>query len=366
MPEYIPSRPIIDLRSLVNVEKMQFPPPGVFSFARYALIYYLMYLSFVQKREIRNVLLPDYMCHEVGAALRGYGYEPHYYSLDRHFDIRFGVMRELIEEPHACNVMIIGHFYGRICRNFEEVARVCRERDICVIEDCVHLPFPYHSGFADTSSDAKLFTLRKVYPVPHGAVIVLREGQEQFGRFVAVNISKRRGQGIWDATHWACLQIVKKYLQLTGTGYRVRYRDISRDPLKPFNYAFPGIDKFLSMKNCRDAVWLRRRNYELYTEHVRVFESWGEVLEYDIEKDVPYMFLILLNEEYDARAIVRSLFRYGVPAVLGLALDPSVVRVLPCKHSYNQIITLPIHQDINERHIRHIADVLSSKSELTS
>ena len=110
-------------------DKVVFPPPGLFSYARYALVYYLLYLSTVKKKEIKNILLPDYMCHEVGSALRGCGYQPFYYSLDRNFDVPLDFLDDLKRAQIEYQVMLVAHFYGKVSRNLRLVTRVCRERE---------------------------------------------------------------------------------------------------------------------------------------------------------------------------------------------------------------------------------------------
>ncbi len=357
MPEYIPSRPIINLRSVWNKDKIAFPPPRVFSFARYALIYYLDYLTSARNRRDRNVLLPDYMCRDVSQTLREHGYEPCYYPLDHNFAVSVAGLDRLVRSGRDYDAIIVGHFYGKLCRNLKEIIGLCRNRGIKVIEDCVHLPFPVHSNFSDVPSDAKLYTLRKTYAVPHGATIVLRQGAEEFRQFVESIDSSKYAQGVNDALQWLCKQLVKKWLRATKVGYAQEYRDPSNDELRGFNYACPGIKSLLSMKSCEDAINIRRRNYNLYMQKLAVFERWGEVLTYDIEQDVPYMFVMYLREEFDALDTVKRLTRYGIPAVLGLALDPCVLERLPVGSAYNRIVSLPLHQDIDAAQIQYVTDV---------
>ncbi len=360
MPEYIPSRPIVSVRSLLSGPRVPFPPPGPFSFARYALIYYLQYLSSVRNKPVRRVLLPDHMCHEVANSLRDYGYEAGYYALGADFRVAENAVEEALTRDTGYDVMLLGHFYGRICRNLESIVGLCRKRGVTVIEDCVHLPFPYHASFAGGDADAKLYTHRKVYPAPHGATLVLREGQDRFDRFVRATVARRYRGGVGEALDWACKQVIKKGLQLTRQGYTLPYRDLSNDPLKPFNYACPGVTGLLSMRNLYDAVARRRRNYQLYMRHRSVWAPWGRELEFDIKTDVPYMFVLFLDNDHDALATVQSLMKRSIPAVLGLALDDCMRARLPHDHDYHKIITLPLHQDIHEGHIRYIAEVLSA------
>jgi len=336
---------------------MVFPPPGLFSLARYALIHYLQYLSSLRTRPVRRVLLPDYMCHEVATSLRYHGYESGYYALDQDFGVSGQAVADAIADSRY-DVVLFGHFYGKTCPNLAEVSHICHAKGITVIEDCVHLPFPYHADFLDSHSDAKLFTHRKVYPIPFGASIVLKDGQAEFAQFVKDKIDRRYWVGIMETIDWAARQIVKKGLQLTGKTYAPPYRDLSNDPLKPFNFACPGTAGLLSMRNLDEAVDRRRKNYETYLLHRDVWEARGRLLEFDLKVDVPYMFVMYITNEQDAPSLVARLAKQAVPAVQGMALDESVRWRLPRDHDYHRILALPLHQDIHAGHIQRIARAL--------
>lgn len=355
---YIPSNPVVSLRALLDPRKLDFPPPGLFSTARRAILCYLNYLSEAGRRRPQAVLLPDYMCREVGLALREAGYSARFYPLDRSFDVSLKGLETAIQGAGGTCAVVAAHFYGRICRNIAEVEKLCGARGLPLIEDCVHLPFPAYCAPADFHSEARVFTLRKIYPVPFGAAIALKTGQEEFGRFAQAQGSmSRRGSGP-EFLRWAAKQLAKKGLLASGLGYAAPYRDVSLDPSTPFHFAPPWLAGLLSMRNCEDAVALRRKNYLTYLEHARTFRRWGEILEFDVRTDAPYMFVLDLKEGLGAESLLRALALRGIPAAPGLALDPEVLRSLPEDHRYRRIVVFPVHQDIEERHIRRIAGAL--------
>jgi hypothetical protein len=221
---YIPSSPILALRSLSGGDRMAFPPPGLFSFARYALLYYLQYLSSLRRKPLERVLLPDYMCHEVAETLRSHGYDPHFYSLDPPFDVSIADLDRLLQQPVRWDAIVVAHFHGRVCRNLRQVTSWCAERGIVVIEDAVHLPYPYAAGAAGAPTDAALYTLRKVYPVPHGSTIVLREGQEAFARFVAARVPRHSGGARADFAGWFVKQLVPRSFAGPAAALQLRLR----------------------------------------------------------------------------------------------------------------------------------------------
>jgi dTDP-4-amino-4,6-dideoxygalactose transaminase len=363
---YIPSGPILAFRSLIGGDRMAFPPPGLFSFARYALLYYLQYLSSTRRKPLERVLLPDYMCHEVAETLRSHGYDPHFYSLEPPFDVSIVDLEKLLQQPVRWDAIVVAHFHGRVCRNLQQVASRCAERDIIVIEDAVHLPYPYAARATGTLTDATLYTLRKVYPAPHGSVIVLRDGQEEFARFVAATVPRRSRGAMADFADWSVKQLIKQCLVSVGMRYVPSYRDLSQAPLQPFNFACAPVARLLSAQDCESAVEARRRNYRLYLEHSSVLKDWGEVLDYDLGRDVPHACVVVLHEGLDTVSVIKTLMKRGVPAGMGLAVDPTVRRQLSSSHRYNRIVTLPLHQDIRPSHVRYIVEVMSRHDELVA
>jgi hypothetical protein len=269
-----------------------------------------------------------------------------------------GIKRAYADGDEA-DVILICHFYGRMSPAFTECSKVCRENGISVVEDCTHLPFPYLADYQYGEWDARLYSLRKVYPVPYGATIVLREGQERFARYVRSNTPRQFRQGVGEALHWAVKQVAKKGIQLTRRSYAVPYRDMPDDSLKPYDSAFPGLGSLLSRRNFEKAVSRRRANYQTYLRWREVFEMYGHILPFDLDRDVPYMFVLFLSEDRDPVALSKTLMERSIPAVPGLTLDPCVREGLPSDHVYRRILTLPVHQDICEGHINYIAEVLA-------
>lgn len=359
MAQYIPSNPVLDFGALLDGRKLSFPAPGLFSVARHALTGYLHYLSSLRPKPVKNILVPDYMCHEVNSALRQSGFKLARYGLTPDLDATVDSL-EAAARGVEVDALILTHFYGRMTRQLPEIAAWCRGRGIALIEDCVHLPFPYHAEYpldaaAETSSDARLFTLRKVYPVPLGATIVLRNGQEPFARFIDTHIGRSYPDSRLELWKWAGKQLVKKGLLWTGMGYRQRYQDLSDDPLKTFNFLPAERGRWLSVANHERAVRRRRENYRRYLRHAT---SWGRRLDFT-PLDVPYMMVIFLRPELEPLALVQQLMARGVPAALGLALDSELLQTLPAGHPYRRILSLPIHQDISESHIDRIGGILA-------
>ena len=362
MPDYIPSNPVVDFAASRDARKLAFPPPGVFSVARHAMIAYLRYLSEVRRKPTATVLIPDYMCHEVVTALAEAGFRLRRYALDENLDASASDLDAAAGD--GVDAVVLTHFYGRVARRLPEIAAWCRRRGAALIEDCVHLPYPFHAEFpagGDPSSlsDARVFTFRKVYPVPLGAAIVLRECQADFARFVDAKVGRRYPDEGLDYWKWAAKQMVKKSLLAAGLGYKQSYRDLSEDPLKPYNFLPARFDRLLTRTHFERAVARRRENAARYAGFRPFTEaSWGRPLEF-AATDVPYMYVVFLNEGLEALPTVKRLMARGIPAVLGLALDEDFLKTLPADHRYRRVLSLPLHQDIREQDIDYIGQILA-------
>jgi|GEM_PF-3130522 len=361
MSKYIPSQPVVGLRSLIGARRLAFPHYGIFSCARYGLLYYLDYLRQARSGASVRVLLPDYMCRDVGHALKQHGYEPLYYPLAADFDVAEEALAEIDAQGPGCLAILLGHFYGRLSRNRRAVARWCREKDLPLIEDCVHLPFPHHAAINEDGVAAKLYSLRKVYPVPHGGVVVAGESRDAFGDFLSRRAGAVARGNATEMLDWTVRQVAKKALLLMKMRYAAPRRD-GGDELPPFNYAWRFLPRLLPGDSGAATIKRRRENYALYMQHRDVLAQWGDVLALDVERDVPYMFVMLLKEHYDAEKAASRLEALGIPAGTGLALDPAVFAGLPRSHPYRRIMTLPVHQDIDAEHIAHIMAVLGNPS----
>lgn len=359
MPKYIPSQPVVSLRSLIGSRRLSFPHYGIFSCARYGLLSYLDYVSQTRPGATRRVLLPDYMCRDVGHALKQHGYEPRYYPLGADFEVSMQALEDVEAQTGRCQAIVLGHFYGRLSRNRRAVARWCREKDLPLIEDCVHLPFPHHAAFEEDRVAAKLYSLRKVYPVPHGGVLVVGDDRDAFADFLSRRVGAVARGNATEMLDWMVRQVAKKALLLMKMSYAPPRRD-GGDEMPPFNYAWRFLRRLLPGDSGDVATKRRRENYALYMQHRDILAQWGDVLALDAERDVPYMFVIFLKEHYDAGKAASRLEALGIPAGTGLALDPAVSAGLPRSHPYRRILTLPVHQDIDAEHIAHIMTVLGN------
>lgn len=122
----------------------------------------------------REVLFPAYFHGVELEALLEAGVRPRFFPVHDKMRIDPGEVIDRIR-PETRAVYLI-HYLG-FPAPVEEIAAVCKERDILLIEDCaLSLLSSMGSQPLGSFGDASVFCLYKTLPVPNGGAVVLRKG----------------------------------------------------------------------------------------------------------------------------------------------------------------------------------------------
>lgn len=143
---------------------------GLFSLGRYAFLNGIRLLAnkFKEKNEI---LVPAYICEGTLWPLRDAGFHIKYYSVDDKFNTRIAEL-ELKINRRTLAVVIV-HFFG-IPQEFEEIKRLCINKNIFLVEDCAHAFCGWDAGIALGSvGDISIFSIRKFLPTLDGGALVV-------------------------------------------------------------------------------------------------------------------------------------------------------------------------------------------------
>ena len=332
-------------------------PGAWFSFERHAMLAALEWFGRRAGEPLSLVAVPDYMCHEVIVTLRERGCALVTYPVNAALETEPEAVAAALGDARRAAVLVC-HFYGRLNRRFGETAGLCRRRGWTLLEDCAHLPYPFPEGAEPFLSDVRLHTFRKLYGVPYGASAVLRLDQEGFNAFLTARgapLPDGDGAGV---LRWAARETLKRMVVAAGVTVRREYRDLSQDPLKPFDRAHPWVERLLPEGEWRTAVERRRANYRRYMENVPAFAGWAEPLEFDVRRDVPYQLLLTLRAGLDPQAFIDFFLARGVSALRGLALHDDVLKRLPKEHPFNRQVSLPLHQDVDDEDVDRVVSLI--------
>ncbi len=145
-----------------------FPPEAVvFTKGRFALLAGLRLLT--EARGIRRVWLPAYLCRGVVDCVVSAGLEPRLYDIGESLEPRLDTIA-----PARGDALVIVHFFG-LAVPMEASHALTREHGMTLIEDCAHtLPVAGAATGPGRWGDVAIFSLRKMAPVPDGAVLVVK------------------------------------------------------------------------------------------------------------------------------------------------------------------------------------------------
>ena len=354
----VPGSPILKFLSLFCFDVSSHKKTPWFSYFRHAFILYLRFLKEKKERAVKTILLPDYMCHEVVKSLRDEGYDIVFYPLDKDFEIDIEVLQKLLEAAQKIDVVVVAHFYGKIVRNFSDIAGLCQKNNILLIEDCAHVPNSPSALSADMMADARIFSHRKLFALPDGAQIILKNEQEAFHNFVRDKIKLVYGPGYFDITKWIIKALLKKLLFVFNIELKRTYHDLSQDPLKPYNFSRPFVSRLLKSRDITFCVEQRRKNYASYLSKIKKIGDWFQPIKFDISIDVPYQLLLTLRNDVDQMDFINFFLEKCVAAVLGMAIDEGILKGLSEDHPYRHQVALPLHQSLSEKHISYVYELL--------
>lgn len=120
-------------------------------------------------RNIKKVLLPDYMCETVKAAVVRAGFEPEYYKIGRNYDF----VPEEVEGKLSQNMcLFVAHYFGKRMNQklLEDIMR-WKEQGIIVIEDITLSLFSSDENNGVGFGNYVLGSIRKWLPIPDGGFI---------------------------------------------------------------------------------------------------------------------------------------------------------------------------------------------------
>lgn len=122
-----------------------------------------------------NVLLPAYLPDAVAEPLSELGLEARYYAIEADLSPDLADLAARVDERTAAVLTV--DYFGFPAPGFEAVAEIAAERDCYHVDDNAHGALSVHDGaLLGTRGHLGIVSLRKLFPVPDGAVLYLDEG----------------------------------------------------------------------------------------------------------------------------------------------------------------------------------------------
>lgn len=192
-------------------------------------------------------------------------------------------------------VIFVIHEFGIVHPKLRELRALADEKGLILIEDCA---YAWGSGEAGKYGDYSIYSFPKMFPVQYGGLLVGKHFEDEY---------------IWKT--FQCLDAGK--------------RTITREQLSTCITSVPEI------------IAKRRENYETLD---RLFAEEGyESLFVPSEDDVPMVYMLKVKSQERMKDLADRLEYYGIECGA---------------FHHNNAIFLPIHQNLNRRHMEYIFGVV--------
>jgi perosamine synthetase len=313
-----------------------------------------------------EVLVPAYNCGSEVSPIMATGARVLMYRVDGHAEIDIGDIRRRLSA--RTKIVLVTHYFGRPA-DLRELAPLCRDAGVKLLEDCAHSLFGAGLGGI---GDAAIFSLRKTLPASDGGVLAIRpsglRGEDGFGPESPPPVAAR-----------GTLSLAKRWLQrgfwigagaFSSEADQVGATNVSSDaslPDIPVSYYFArgapvvGASRLarglLKRTDKAEVADRRCRNYRhllRLIEGVRGFAPlWGEKL---LEPRVCPLGLPGLVEDRDLWR--GALNRAGVnvsPWWAGFHRGLDWSEFTEARTLKRQLILLPVHQGLTGADMEYIA-----------
>lgn len=330
----------------------------------------------------QNVLCPAYNCgHEIEPLL-GRGHRVELFAVGD--DLRVDTDDLVRQIDGDTGAVLVTHYFG-FAQPIDEIRAICDEHGLFLIEDCAHgLASEPDGRPLGTVGDVSVFSLRKTLAIPNGGALVVNDARRQpdlhlrtppapatWNKFVdrrlgALRTDRALGSSAATLSLAALLPIalgrkVVSRLPVWGDNawYDTDSLDFETDP-EIYRWQMSGVSRrILERADLGEVRASRRRNYEW------LVDALGNDVVTPVHPDLPDGVCPLLCPVFapDAEELETALHSRGIETMRWWSPEHPAVnwdehpRELALKR---RIIALPIHQDLDQRQLRMIADAVRS------
>lgn len=311
-------------------------------------------VSYLALKPNDTVLLPAYLCREV---LRPF--------LGKTMVIFYDIRPDLTVDPEeirlklsgaAIRMMFIINYFGFLQPYREEIKKICKERDVILIEDCAHSLLTEDSG---KTGDLSIYSFRKIIPVPDGGGLKMNSG----GRAVPAVFYPKIYSNVLSV-----LIILKSLLKVraemfsrAGQANRTEERapgatDVQTNrrilPLSSFAYNGIGNTSFA------DVIGRRRRDYLYWQEMAERTHRFTPVFRDLLPGVCPLGFPVTVN---DRDSVKSRLLEKGILLKIHWHLPGEVGSdFVHSHHLSRQTITFPVYPELSGRERQEIERLFAS------
>lgn len=309
-----------------------------------------------------NVLVPAYICCGLIEPFRLKGVEVRYYNINKDFSADLKKISGLIDKD--TKALLYVNYFG-LMDSFKEYQSFCQDNGLYLIEDNAHLLLP---NYRHTKGDISIFSLRKFYPVPNGAVLVVRGSRKDGAehnlsecvekRFHLADYKFLVDTLLRRVYNFFNININKILIKLRKTGERSTSAYAATGDTLLYKRILASSFNIINNIDFRTIYTKRRDNYSLLLNRLLLLNSrCVKVIFSRLSPDrCPIAFPLLV--ERGSRAFIAHLQANGYAAYPWPDIpDEIIANSMYENEQYlsNSVILLPIHEDVGKEELERMA-----------
>ncbi len=120
------------------------------------------------------ILLPAYCCGaELGPFLHQ-GCRCEFFDVDEQLNADIQQIEKLLTHYDKTKAVLVTHYFGFAQQNIEQLAKLCKTREVALVEDCAHALFSLHNNKAlGSTGQYAVFSPRKSLPLTEGGLMLV-------------------------------------------------------------------------------------------------------------------------------------------------------------------------------------------------
>jgi len=314
------------------------------------------------------ILLPSYMCFSSIKPILDYGFKAIYIEPNNDLSYDLELVKSFIEKRIEIKAILLVYYFG-LSLEYKKIIDLSTSEGIKVIEDHCHSFLKEFKHFGLNSQvNAKIFSLRKSLPVRDGGVLLISENFN-------LNNGSTNCLGVFEEFFFYFSRKIEKLLSLININFyskffnrifnlrsnKNRQEFLNYDPCLPSNALTNYLNDKNYLLNCESQI---KANY-LYLEKkinflkIKIFRA--DLAAHSILQAFP-----LLDEKGGLCDYLRArgvgAWRwpdYELPECINNNSDFPIANLLN-----QQIVLLPIHQDIRIKDMQYMTRIIKDWIEL--
>jgi dTDP-4-amino-4,6-dideoxygalactose transaminase len=327
-----------------------------------------------------RVLLPAYLCKAAVEPFKAYGLQVDFYDIQRDCTPDFAQMEAKLHP--STRVVLAVHYFG-FPQKIREFREFCHGHNLLLFEDCAHvLRSEAHGHPLGFFGDASVFSYRKFLPMFDGAELLMRSPLEKLteswrpepSRF-AVQAGKHVAGQALNAASGLAAKILSWGAAAAKSLRRGKQGLVEGEPSPK-----PAVDNnsasFDEALVCQPITWLsgwilrhsdaatisakRRENFLFLDKALREIPGITPMFDGLGQGVCPWVYPLFIEGVPNAHLLIRAA---GIPAVTWGGVRPDDVSEAEFPGAdflYNNLVFLPLHQNLSAQQLRAMVEVVKT------